>query len=1293
MSADIPPLDLAGELPRGTVVLEASAGTGKTYAIAALATRAVAEGRCRLPELLIVTFTRAATAELRERIRRRLTEAERHLADCLAGPVADTDDPVLQRLGDASADELEQRRKRLAQALTDFDAATISTIHGFTQQVLTSVGLSVDVPREITLLEDEQPLIEEVVDDVYVRRYLGRADLPARPTHGDVTKLAQLVARHPDAEVIPESDHPGDAAEQTGEETGDGIGDTIDPDGAELSEADAKAAERAALAAELRDAIAARKQADGLMTYDDLLHALRRALRDPTRGEQARQVLRRRYRWALVDEFQDTDPVQWEILQDAFSDTDDPTRAMVLIGDPKQAIYSFRGADVRAYLAATKTADQRFDLHTNYRTDQPLLQSIERLLEDTRFGEHDIVFKHVEAPEQHQNLQVQDDQDPVALQIRLHPDNKANAADARRDIAGDLAETLIDQLGRVTVGEPGRPLAPEDVAVLVRTNDEARLVQTTLRDAGIPSVVNGVGSVLATTAADDWRWLLDALERPNDPMRIRRLALSAWIGWRAPDLDEDNLDGLHDTVAGWSKILANKGVATLEHAVLTDRQVATRLLSQTGGERHLTDLTHIGRLLHVAEREEDRGISGLRAWLQTARAEAGDTSTPSDEQARRLESDARAVQIVTVHRSKGLQYPVVFVPFQYSTGQNTTFPVAVHDPAHSRRIVDVGPSGRTGADSSKRLAQREKMGEQLRLVYVAVTRAQHRVVLWAGAKDTAKSALGRVLFRGEDGEVLLDAAPKAPEDEAAALRERFAGTSTSVHTFDVDDGRELPRWRDEHLNVTELAASSFERTLDTRWRRTSYSAILRQVAYADEHAASTTGAAGTTGAVSAAGLPGTTGTAGTTGAAGLPGTTGAVGAAGMPGAAGVQAASTAVATEPDDTVIEDEYDQQPTLLEALEALEAFEAPVAEPVPLGSLRGGTGFGTLVHAVFEHLDFAADDLPSALTEVITEQRRWHRIDGIDDDAASQLADGLVDAIRTPLGPLTELDPGSGRQTRLTDISRPDRLDEMDFELPLAGGDDATGTATLARLADLLERPVAAGGLADDDPLREAGYPQRLRHPGFTNELRGYLNGSIDLLVRLQGHDGEPRYFIADYKTNKLGSGVPTVDDYHPDQLAEAMVHGDYPLQALLYQVATHRFLRWRQPGYNPDVHLGGALYLYVRGMTGHTAEDGRPHGVFAWRPPTKLVTDLSDLLDGALPNGEAAADHDSERSDRADAGDDADRSGRTDAGDDSDRGGRTDAGEDSDRNERANSGEGPDRTGDTDAVDEPTQEALW
>jgi exodeoxyribonuclease V beta subunit len=235
-------------------------------------------------------------------------------------------------------------------------------------------------------------------------------------------------------------------------------------------------------------------------------------------------------------------------------------------------------------------------------------------------------------------------------------------------------------------------------------------------------------------------------------------------------------------------------------------------------------------------------------------------------------------------------------------------------------------------------------------------------------------------------------------------------------------------------------------------------------------------------------------------------------------------------------------------------------------------------------------------------------------------------LAAAIRSPLGPLTGR-TADGRWRRLADVPRGHRLDELDFELPLAGGDAGQrgGTAVaLSHLADLLDRPAADGGLADDDPLRLAGYADRLRTPGFELDLRGYLGGSIDLVLRVEGEAGADRFLVCDHKSNRLGGDAVTQGAYRPAALVDAMIHHDYPLQALLYSVALHRFLRWRVDGYDPEVHLGGVLYLFLRGMAGpDTPEvDGGPCGVFAWHPPAAVIVDLSDLLDGSAAAGSGA-----------------------------------------------------------------------
>jgi exodeoxyribonuclease V beta subunit len=1144
-------LDLAGELPSGTVVLQASAGTGKTYAIAALVTRAVAEGVCTLPQLLVVTFTRAATAELRDRVRQRLVGAERHLRGVLAGtvtPATSRDDVVLAHLAHGDAEVLEVRRERLAAALTDFDAATIATIHGFTQQVLRSVGLSADVPRDVTLLEDETDLLDQVTADVYVRRYLGRADDETRPSLRVATGVARAVAANPAAELRP------------------GTTDD-DPAGAEL----------AGLARDLRTELAARKRRDGTLGYDDLLVALRDALEDEHRGDAAVAILRDRYRWALIDEFQDTDPVQWDILRRAFRGTPGGDRALVLIGDPKQAIYSFRGADVRAYLEATDAADRRFDLATNYRSDGPLLAATDRLLTGTTFGETGIEFVGVHPSDDHAASAIEDDRDAAALQLRVYdpPKGRANVDAIRQRFADDVATTLGDQLGRVRVGADRHPLRPGDVAVLVRTNAEAALVQQALREVRIPSVVNGVGSVLETVAADDWRWLLEAVERPSDAGRMRRLALSAWFGWDASELagaDDDALDGLHTCAGRWATVLVEHGVASLERTVLHERGVAGRVLASFGGERHLTDLRHVGRLLHTAELEEDRGVSSLLAWLLTARAEAGSQPTPSDEQARRLESDAACVQILTVHRSKGLQYPVVLVPFQWGQGAGIGSPFVTYDPDTGDRVVDVGPTGRPGSEALKDAATRDAVGEALRLLYVAVTRAQHRVVLWWPCPGSKRSALARVLFgRADDGTVQLDTdpdPPKAAADQVDLLGRRFGGPGLSIAHVPPPDDTDPPGWDDGDDGSAELSVAAFDRTLDRAWRRTSYTGIVRRAGTLD----------------------------------------------GDP--------HTAVGTEPDVTAKDDEPGDV-----AGGDTRTRTGPDGAPddhrlradLPLGDLRGGTAFGTFVHAVLEHADFAADDLEDHLGATVDDQLGFHRVPGAG-DRRDTLVTGLAAAIRSPLGPLAGRTP-DGRWRRLADLRRGDRLDELDFELPLAGGDAGhrRGAAVaLSRLADLLERPATDGGLTDDDPLRLAGYADRLRTPGYELDLRGYLGGSIDLVARVTGEDGTPRFLVADHKSNRLGGDAVTQGAYRPAALVDAMIDHDYPLQALLYSVALHRFLRWRVPAYDPTRHLGGVLYLFLRGMAGpDTPEvDGYPCGVFAWHPPAAVIRDLSDLLDGEV-----------------------------------------------------------------------------
>jgi len=497
-----PPFDVCGPLPSGVTVLEASAGTGKTFTIAGLTARYVAEGVA--PEqLLVMTFTRNATAELRDRVRERLVSAEQGLDRVLAGEPVDESDGVLALLATGSEDEIRTRRRRLATAVADFDAATIVTTHGFCQEVLGGLGIAGDLEPGIEFVEDLGDLVEEVVDDLYVRAFYEAAEVLF--SRDEALKIAREAVRNPDAPLEPEPDEtlPG---------------------------------RRRKLADAVRTELDQRKRRLGVLTYDDLLTRLDGALAADG-GRLIVQRLRERYRVVLVDEFQDTDPTQWRIVRRAFGDG---STTLVLIGDPKQAIYAFRGADVYAYLEAKETAGTQETLEVNWRSDQPLLDAYDALFGEARLGHPGIVYRRVRAADANVAARLTGAPEPRALRLRMidrrtvetSSNGMALVDSAREAIAEDLAADvvrLLDSAARIE----GRPVAPGDLAVLVRRNVDAEAVRDALAELDVPGVLAGAGTVFDTPAAADWLALLEALERPSSASRAHAAALTAFIGWPA----------------------------------------------------------------------------------------------------------------------------------------------------------------------------------------------------------------------------------------------------------------------------------------------------------------------------------------------------------------------------------------------------------------------------------------------------------------------------------------------------------------------------------------------------------------------------------------------------------------------------------------------------------------------------------------------------------------------------------------------------------------------------------------
>lgn len=1105
------PFDVCGPLPQGTTVLEASAGTGKTYTIAALTARYVAEGIAELHELMLITFGRMATNELRMRVRERLVQVERDLAP--VPPDTPLDD-VSQLLRTGTEVEVAERRTRIRRALADFDGATIATTHEFCQQMLVGLGVLGDREPDAVFVDNLTDLTREVATDSYLRGFAGREEAPPF-SFQEALDIAQQAVNAPHADLVPRNDE-GDAAL------------------------------RVRFGQVVREEVDRRKAGSRFFTYDDMLTRLQQVLADEVNGEAAATRLRNRYRIVLVDEFQDTDPIQWDILRRAFHQH----AVLILIGDPKQAIYAFRGADVFSYLQAVGEAETVSTLGTNWRSDGALVSAFDTLLGQSSLGDPKIVVRPVEAAHRERRMINADGTEPAPIRLRvLSSDPAATRPPGVRvvrpkiiaDLVADIAGLLSSDT-RINVDDAGsRPLGPADVAVLVRRNFSGEQIRDALAGAGIPAVLMGAGSVFASDLAEEWLTLLSALEQPRQAS-VRRASLTCFFGWsfsRLAGADDDELTDLSQTMRQWARVLADHGVAALVEAITTRTRLAERLLSETGGERQLTDLRHIGQSLHAAKVSGGLGVNALVEWLRQRMDEAQVNAL--NERTRRLETDADAVQILTVHRSKGLEFPVVYLPEAWDrhVGDDEGQPLRLHQ--SERAVLDIG--GRRGTGRADRLRQyrNEDAGEELRLLYVALTRAKCQVVTWwAPTFNTPNSSLQRFLFGTR-----RDGAEPALSYELGD--EPFALPHLKRPLFSVE--QLIPRTptpvsvRPDGLD--QLAVRRFRRTLDVAWRRTSYSSL-------------------------------------TAAAHGVDLTRDGVGSEAESGKEDDE--SPAVAVRQDSPVIEG---------------EAFAAIS----PMDDLPSGTQFGTAVHAVFERIDPRVADLQAEVRSAVAEVLGRGPEGTLTVEA---LTEGLLPSLRTPLGPLAG-------GLRLCDIDVADRLAELDFEYPLAGGEQADAMITLGDVAPLLRRH-----LSPDDPL--ADYPDRISHPLLAEEsLRGYLNGSIDAIFRIRDADGTPRYVVADYKTNWLGEfghvEPLTLGHYAPPLLPEAMMEAHYPLQALLYSVAVHRFLRWRQPDYDPAVHLGGVLYLFVRGMAGEDTPmiNEVPCGVFSWLPPPELIMDLSDLLD--------------------------------------------------------------------------------
>ena len=1238
--ASLQPLDFP---LRGSRLIEASAGTGKTFTIAALYLRLVLghgsrEGddatafprRLTPPEILVVTFTEAATGELRDRIRARLAEAaERFLADpdAIPQPVPAPGTDLLHDLrASFPTAEWPACARRLRLAAEWMDEAAVMTIHGWCNRMLREHAFDSGSLFTQTLEADQRELLAEAVRDYWRTFYYpldGTAVQEVRQWWPTPERLHDAIRRLLALELDAVDTEPSTALDKAREDRAAALADIKAPwarwaeeletlfDGAvalkqvdarklqarfykpwldELSAwalgehvqplkdastgwtrltnagiaevwkgaepvpshpaFDAMEALRDRLRAlpdgredVLRHAIrwigarfATAQERRAQVGFDDLLARLGDALRGPN-GERLAALIRRQFPVAMIDEFQDTDPVQYRIFDAIYRVADnDRATALVLIGDPKQAIYAFRGADIHTYLAARRdTHGRHATLGTNFRSTSAMVRAANHVFHQAERHDHGrgaflfrnvggdgLPFFPVDAKGRRERLQV-DGADVAALNCWWIDDRApiGTGEHTRRLSAACAVEVVrllrLGQQGRAgfaSDGAPPKALAANDIAVLVNNRNEARAVRQELAARGVRSVFlsNDQSVFDSAVAADLQRWL-EACAEPEDG-RLLRAALGTptlGLGWHA--LDRLRQDELHwearmlrfrEYLQCWRR----QGVLPMLRRLLHDFDVPRRLLER-GDERTLTDLLHLAELLQAASEVLD-GEHALIRYLAEQRGGAGGDS---DVRQVRLESDAELVKVVTVHKSKGLEYPLVFLPFAsaFRAAKPTDSPLAWHD-EQGRLQIALTPD----AQAVQR-ADAERLGEDLRKFYVALTRA--RFATWIGVAPLAgseRSALGHLVAGGE---------PIAPGTVASQL-EHFRDGCVDIAVLrapeprrggDVD-GEE--RYQPAFAPPRRRAPLPLPKRRDAWWIA-SYSALriadVDDVAPTDDRAAL---------------------------------------AAGPTSASEETFAESGVDDRRDlDDGTGDELRVAIDDVGAADSLHAF--------PRGASAGNFLHGLLEWAGREGFDAIGAD-PQKLEDQVA---RRCNVQGWSQWIAP-LGRWLRAWVDTPL-PL-----GEGVARRPADFGRVQV--EMEFWFATTQVDtQALDALVRSHTLDRMPRPALQA-----------------------SRLNGMLKGFIDLVLECDG-----RYYVADYKSNWLG---PADEDYTRETMRAAVLEHRYELQYVLYLFALHRLLRARLPGYDYDTHVGGAVYVFLRGGTSPS------RGVHVERPPKALIDALETLF---------------------------------------------------------------------------------
>ena len=1150
---------------QGAFLIEASAGTGKTFSLIRIVLRLLMETDIRIDQILVVTYTKAAASELKSRLQSLLTEIKEQIDGTPPGQPVHFEDATLNELFMTWDPSLVV--KKLSNALDGIDDCCISTIHSFCQKMLQEHRFCSQQAHGFELCNNVDELMDRIIED-FLREELQNADLSLR---------SQILSQRDPAGVLKEilvaisgqplhskyqhytqwfthkNNDTGATTLQSKKKKHDGNAE-VSLDSEEIMAFIDRFISYAP------NKLIESKITQQVCTFDDLIGNVEKELGNPSFTKSISD----QFKAVLIDEFQDTDPVQYNIFKSLFlqKTQKDPSRSLIFVGDPKQSIYRFRGADIETYAKAREDIGCTMNLENNYRSNACLLEIINTFFADRSpnysFGTPDIVYSSVKAKSDKLPLYREDSQGkktilPVFEYWYRDGKDGLKAEENRIQEAELIANDIYTLLNSNVMTRPGQPLTAKDIVILVRRHDDSKTIVNALAKRHIRCLLHKHDDVFFTDEAREVLQILEALEVPEDIHRIKKARLTRIIGERINSVSSEAFDTVQNSVdteknalkareciEKAKELFLKKGISSAMAWLFEQYETQKRILPIVDGEKRLNNYSHIIELLQEQSRHLT-SISGLTRWFTQAIAKRSE----DDKRQTRLENDEDLVTVMTIHRSKGLEFPVVYLAgaWNNNTKKNPSKHLcSCRNPKGQGKIYTLSYSEQPVKDSISNLEESEAL-ESIRLAYVAMTRASQRLVLplmfrlkpnktdfqapyfKVLTKETQPTAKHIEEARVKLFQDLTDRFAQHPEFISDIEKTLNIKHLTAEDLFSMIYVTNDCQCFENHIPFKSPTLTSYDhldteksRPILTDWFQSSYSALTR-----------------------------------------------------------------GLEESPDNSVQNEKEDQKQE-----EPVDTDQETICEDEDNRDIllfSRGPESGTFLHALFEHIDFELVRKAEKVNSLewsqllkraeILSRPYAHNFPTLQSEMFAQL---LRDVLCTELVTTPETEP-----FKLCDLTSSQKQREMTFTMAVSlnNQSSAINTHHLSNLLKAFETKYHLPALED-------------------KSLKGFLTGAIDMVFEHQG-----RFYILDWKSNFLG---PRISDYNQKSMKLAMQQHHYYLQYLIYCVALKRYLNTRQIELN-NRNFGGVIYAFIRGIR---MKNKRPYGILFEKPPLSLINCLDNFF---------------------------------------------------------------------------------